>query len=155
MVGSLIFYFLIKCYLYVSQVTMLQWRTRDANCTFGISTLTHGHTWYPGLHETRPCRAGQNVSSNRRPPRIQSTDGSPQSRYYTTTFLLKEDCGGPPTTTALSSFLHLTMAVLILLSPKVEAFPLTQAKIRQVLLIKQPPGDGEGIRPDPGLKDQV
>ena len=49
----------------------------------------------------------------------------------------------------LSSFLHLTMAVLILLSPKVEAFPLTQdLKIRQVLLIKQPLGDGEGIRPD-------
>ena len=85
-------------------------------------------------------RAGQNVSSNRCPPRIQSgipsgtqsqsTDGSPQSRVHDYIFATAATATatGPPTTTLPSSFLLLTMAVLTLLSPKVQAFPLAQVK---------------------------
>ena len=133
-VGSLIFYFLIKCYLYVT-VTMLQWRTRtrDAKCTFGISTLTHGHTRYPGSStrlgwpgrtKTYPVTAALHESS------LQTAAPSLGTRLHDYIFATAATATatGPPTTTLLSSFLQLTMAVLTLLSPKVEAFPLTQVK---------------------------
>ena len=145
----MIFYFSIKCYLYVTSYNATMTDTpRDVKLHFGISsTLTHGHTWYPrSLHETRqlgrtklyPVTAAPPRIQSHRAPQVQSTDSS---LGYTTTFVLLLHCY-----CYWSYYYHSAIFLPAadhgspdtLLSPKVEAFPLTTSQIRQVLLLKQP-----------------